>query len=172
MSRFELCDVDDDIKSKIERKSDDLFGSKSGKPQLQVVRVYRSELPEEKDVLCVVGNRDVDNRSQLEVSRQVRIRINLSMHRCKAVANKWPEIQELNSISEIFFIRQDRSWTTLNISRELFEDFLGIYKVFPLLWSCLFTFGRKSEENEFEFPPLQAYRTPSRQLGQPETYGK
>jgi len=32
--------------------------------------------------------------------------------------------------------------------------FMGIYKVMPTFWKHMFTFGRKSEENEYQFPYL------------------
>jgi hypothetical protein len=69
--------------------------------------------------------------------------------------------QESCSSPQVFIIRQDRSWTTLNISRELFEDFLTIYNVFSQFWKFVFTFGRKWTENEFEFPGFRARRSPS-----------
>jgi len=61
--------------------------------------------------------------------------------------------------SQIFTITQGRSWTTLNISRELFEGFMSTYKIMPSFWKYMFTFGRKSEENEFEFPRFGQRRT-------------
>lgn len=61
-------------------------------------------------------------------------------------------LQEANDCSQIFIIRQKRSWTNLQISRDLFEDFLSIYEVFPQFWKCMFAFGKKHKENEFEFP--------------------
>lgn len=67
-----------------------------------------------------------------------------------------PQLQDLASRSEdstqIYTIRQDRSWTTLNISRDMFEGFMDANQVMPPFWKCMFTFGRKSQENEFEFP--------------------
>ncbi len=57
-----------------------------------------------------------------------------------------------NEVTQIFTIDQDRSWTTLNTSREVFEGLMSTYKIMPLFWRYMFTFGRKSEENEFEFP--------------------
>lgn len=63
----------------------------------------------------------------------------------------------------MYTIRQVRSWTTLDISREVFEDFMSTHSITPKLWNCMFTFGRKSEENEFEFPGFR--RRQIRQLG-------
>lgn len=55
---------------------------------------------------------------------------------------------------QVFTIRQDRSWTTLNINRASFEHLLKTHNIFPAFWKHVFTFGRKSEENEFLFPGL------------------
>lgn len=56
-------------------------------------------------------------------------------------------------------IRQDRSWTTLDISRELVEEFTSVYDIFLPFWRVVFTFGRKYLENEFEFPRFRSLHT-------------
>lgn len=56
---------------------------------------------------------------------------------------------------QIFLVRQDRSWTLLNLSRSLFEELVGLYEVFQPFWRHVFTFGRKSKENNFDFPNFQ-----------------
>lgn len=56
-------------------------------------------------------------------------------------------------------IRQEHTYTTLDISRELFEDLLHIYGAFSPIWKVAFTFGRKSEQNEFAFPGIRARRS-------------
>jgi len=55
---------------------------------------------------------------------------------------------------QMLFIRQDRSWTTLNITRNLFEDMFTTLQIFQPFWRCVFTFGRKFKENNFDFPPF------------------
>ncbi len=73
--------------------------------------------------------------------------------------------------SQFFIIRQERSWTTLNISRELFEDLLLVYGVFLPFWRAIFTFGRKSEENEYTFPGFRARRSLHSQITTNVSYG-
>jgi hypothetical protein len=83
-------------------------------------------------------------------------------------------VQKSDVSSQIFIIRQDRSWTSLNVSLELFESFLQIYNVFPQIWKYAFTFGRKYEENEFQFPGFAAGHIPYQRDGvnPSESYGK
>jgi hypothetical protein len=59
----------------------------------------------------------------------------------------------------MYTIRQDRSWTTLNISRDLFQGFVQAHNIMPPFWKFMFTFGRKSEENEFQFPHFARRRS-------------
>ena len=47
----------------------------------------------------------------------------------------------------------------MDISREVFEDFLKTFNVFAEFWKCALVFGRKSEENEFEFPGFRTKRS-------------
>jgi hypothetical protein len=68
-------------------------------------------------------------------------------------------------------LRQDRSWTTLNTSQEIFESLMDAYKIMPNLWKYIFTFGRKSEENEFHFPGFGQRQTSQRSTGS-ATYGQ
>ncbi|KAL4768716.1 hypothetical protein BDW60DRAFT_210735 [Aspergillus nidulans var. acristatus] len=55
----------------------------------------------------------------------------------------------------IYTIQHVRSWKTLDISRELFDRLLAIHQVFPEIWRVLLTFGLRSCENEYGFPPPQ-----------------
>lgn len=59
----------------------------------------------------------------------------------------------------MFKIRQERSWSALNISRELFEDFTGVFGVFAPVWKCVSVFGEKLEEHECDFPGFRSQRT-------------
>ncbi|KAG4422124.1 hypothetical protein IFR04_004751 [Cadophora malorum] len=70
-----------------------------------------------------------------------------------------------NGTSQIFTIQQDRSWTTVNIPREIFETFMETYSITPNFWKCVFTFGRKSEENEFEFPGFNCRKARAEKSG-------
>jgi len=60
--------------------------------------------------------------------------------------------QESNDATQIFTIQQYRSWSTLNLSKEMLERFIETYNISPNFWKCVFVFERKSEENELEFP--------------------
>jgi hypothetical protein len=40
----------------------------------------------------------------------------------------------------------------VNISRDLFDGFVQAHSIMPPFWKFMFTFGRKKEENEFQFP--------------------
>ena len=135
MAMYLKLDDVEGLKEKLDGKADNLFRAKPGVPQLQVSRYGRSNDEEGKEGTSFLGNQDVEDLSEIRSLRQ-----------------------DSASSSEVFSVRQDRSWTTLNISRELFEGFLGQYEVFPQFWKCMFTFGRKDHENEFEFPEFRARR--------------
>lgn len=72
--------------------------------------------------------------------------------------------QASNNLLQVFFVRQEGSWTSLDISRELFEDFVHVFAAFSPVWNCMFTFGKKSTEHECEFPGFKS-RGPSTILG-------
>ncbi|KKA19654.1 hypothetical protein T310_6373 [Rasamsonia emersonii CBS 393.64] len=115
------------LREKIDQRAPRLFQTTKAGSQLEVVRLSQPETPDgEKESN---QNQQVDDRSQIEALRR-----------------------EANNCSQLFIIRQKRSWTNLDIFRDLFEDFIGIYDIFPQLWKCLFAFGKKLRENEFEFP--------------------
>ncbi|MAD84146.1 MAG: hypothetical protein CL912_14380 [Deltaproteobacteria bacterium] len=59
----------------------------------------------------------------------------------------------------------------MNISRESFETFMGTYSITPSFWKSMFTFGRKSEENEFEFPGFNCRKTRAGNSGTALDYG-
>ncbi|EON60848.1 CMGC/CDK protein kinase [Coniosporium apollinis CBS 100218] len=141
-SHLDLYDAES-LRAKIGKKTHDLFKAKPVKPQLQVNRFLKTG-----NGVRFARNRDVEDVSQLEAL-----------------------LHESNDSSQIFVIRQDRSWTTLNISQELFEDFISVYGVFSQLWNITFTFGRKCEENEFAFPGFRARRTPRSGSSPNEFYG-
>jgi hypothetical protein len=132
---LKLHDVDS-LKHKLDGKASDLFKARAGVAQLQVSRYKTSRSEDTKESFSFLRNRDLKDASEIKKLRE-----------------------EPNSNSEVFFVRQDRSWTTLNISRNLLEAFMSQYEVFPQFWKCVFTFGRKDHENEFEFPEFRARRT-------------
>lgn len=68
-------------------------------------------------------------------------------------------MDQTNDHLQIFTIRQEGSWSTLNISNELFTAFVIEFNVFPSFWDCVRTFGFKSEEHECQFPGFQSQRT-------------
>ncbi|KAG9233395.1 hypothetical protein BJ875DRAFT_464248 [Amylocarpus encephaloides] len=143
----------DDLKSlevTIERKAHDLFKGKPGKAPLQVTRISRGLNDENggKGRDRLVTNEDVWDAPRIE-----ELKKNTTEDYC-----------------QIFTIRHDRSWTTLNIQREVFEYLLSIYGIFASFWKCMFTFGRKSVENEFQFPEFKRRRT---QIpGEPRKYSR
>ncbi|KAL1970711.1 hypothetical protein VTN77DRAFT_4355 [Rasamsonia byssochlamydoides] len=113
------------LKEKIDQRVPHLFQTINAGAQLEVMQLSPLKSPDgEKE-----SNQLIEDRSQIKALKK-----------------------EANDCSQLFIIRQKRSWTNLNISRDLFEDFMSIYDVFPPLWKCIFAFGRKHKENEFEFP--------------------
>ncbi|KAH8774172.1 hypothetical protein BGZ57DRAFT_763271 [Hyaloscypha finlandica] len=126
MTFFSSLDDMRTIRMKVDQKAHDLFKEKPGQAPLTVTRILNPQetnaTPFEKDIKV------------LNLSDIKRLR------------------NESKDVSQIFTINQDRSWTTLNTSREVFESFMSTYEIMPPFWRCVFTFGRKSEENEFEFP--------------------
>lgn len=57
-------------------------------------------------------------------------------------------------------ITQNHSWDTLNISEELFRHWLEKLAISTHLWSFIFAFGVKAEENELAFPGFWSRITP------------
>lgn len=68
-------------------------------------------------------------------------------------------VVEANDHVQIFTVGQERSWTTLNISHELFTAFMAAFSVFPSFWKCIRIFGTKYDEHECDFPGFQSQRT-------------
>ncbi|KAH9211753.1 hypothetical protein DL95DRAFT_369317 [Leptodontidium sp. 2 PMI_412] len=133
----------DDLRSlqtKVQEKAHDLFKAKAGISPLQVTRIFRNsranELAEKDNIPHFFKDQDVWNSAQV-----------------KALRN------DSDDATQIFTIRQDRSWTTLNISLDVFEGFMRTFEITPNFWRCMFAFGRKSEENEFEFPGFNRRKT-------------
>lgn len=126
------------LQRRIDGRSPDLFKAYPQRPQLQVNYLSALRLPERNNTLIYQQYQTIHDVEQIE-----------------AFSNK------TNDILQVFTIRQQRSWTTLDISQDLFKGFLEKYGVFHEFWNCAFAFGRKCEENEFEFPSFRMRRTPS-----------
>lgn len=60
--------------------------------------------------------------------------------------------RKANECLRVYTIRHARSWSTLDISRELLDHLIASYQVFTELWRVLLTFGLKERENEYGFP--------------------
>lgn len=142
---LELDDVDI-LREKVDRKAHDLFKARPGVAQLQVSRYGSLRTEDGKEESYSLRNQELKNLSDVRTAQQ-----------------------DPSANSEIFFIRQDRSWTTLNISHDLLQGLMRTYEVFPQFWKCVFTFGRKDHENEFEFPEFRARHSLSEREN--ETYG-
>ena len=146
----------DDVQSlrvKLDERSSDLFKAKPGVAQLSVSRYGRKSEDGIERRTCFARNVEIQDSDQIAAFRH-----------------------DPDSLLQIYTARQDRSWTTLNSSREIFQKLLTEYNVFPQFWKCVFTFGRKTEENEFEFPGFRVRNTvtsePNAQAEQSEVTGK
>ncbi|KAF2084392.1 hypothetical protein K490DRAFT_49258, partial [Saccharata proteae CBS 121410] len=73
---------------------------------------------------------------------------------------------KIEDVVQIYTVQQQRSWTTLDISRKLFEQFLELWHVFPEIWNCVSTFGMKHSELQCSFPTLSIRRSPSKSMEQ------
>lgn len=125
-----------DLMISIDEKSADVFEAKADQMQLEASRLVRKKAAEKGGSLTVKRNVEVKDCADL-----------------KALENK------RDDVFQIFKIRQERSWSALNISRELFEDFTGVFGVFAPVWKCVSVFGEKLEEHECDFPGFRSQRT-------------
>jgi hypothetical protein len=168
MALFSNLDDMRSLRIKIDQKDHDLFKEKSGQAPLTVTRVFKYQ---ENNTNFFEKDRKVLKVSDVNILRNVSVHpySTLAFHSrqsFKVIAFEHTagfstnvNEQETNDASQIFTINQDRSWTTLNTSRDVFEHFMSMYNVMPPFWRYVFTFGRKSEENEFEFPKFGQRRT-------------
>jgi hypothetical protein len=168
MAFFSNLDDMRSLRMKIDQKDYDLFKEKPGQALLTVTRVFKSQ---QNNTKFFEKDRKVSKVSDVRMLRNVSLHLNStpafqSRQYFKVIAFEHTtgfstntNEQETNDASQIFTINQDRSWTTLNTSRDVFESFMSAYNVMPPFWKYIFTFGRKSEENEFEFPKFGQRRT-------------
>ncbi|PLB50949.1 hypothetical protein P170DRAFT_354283 [Aspergillus steynii IBT 23096] len=125
--------MDHHLAEKIASRSHDLFNAREGRPQLEVTTFDRRKDSAKRWSLHVNESSSINELSQLHSLTE-----------------------DTDACAHIYTIRHLRSWTTLNISRELFERLLATYNVFPHFWKTVLTFGRKTEENEYAFPTFRA----------------
>ncbi|EKG19678.1 hypothetical protein MPH_03059 [Macrophomina phaseolina MS6] len=133
--------VDEEIpnlRASIEEKSASIFETKAGKAQLEVSCLARQKENSEDEPFAVKRNVELNSTEQLEALQK-----------------------EHDDHFQIFKIRQARSWSTLNISNELFQEFARLFGVFQALWKCVFTFRMRSEEHEYDFPGFKSQRVPT-----------
>ncbi|KAI9036742.1 uncharacterized protein KD926_001376 [Aspergillus affinis] len=124
--------MDHHLAEKIESRSQDLFKARNDRPQLEVTTFDRIKNSTEQWSLQIKQNLSISELSQLHILTE-----------------------DTDACAQIYTIRHLRSWTTLNISHELFERLLKTYNVFPHFWKTVLTFGRKTEENEYAFPTFR-----------------
>ncbi|KAF2796751.1 hypothetical protein K505DRAFT_189315, partial [Melanomma pulvis-pyrius CBS 109.77] len=125
------------LQRRIDGRSPDLFKAFPPRPQLQVNCLSALRRHEPNDTLVYRQDQTIENVEQIE-----------------ALSNN------IDNILQVFTIRQQRSWTTLDISQGLFQEFLEKYNVYHEFWNCAFAFGRKCGENEFEFPSFRMRQNP------------
>jgi len=131
-SQIQLDD-DQSLLAKLDKKSSNLFKAKPGVAQIYVSRYGKTIVDGVERSSCLANNEEVRDSDTIMSLRH-----------------------DPESPFQIYTVRQDRSWTTLNSSRSMFQKLLTEHNVFPQFWKCVFTFGRKTEENEFEFPGFRA----------------
>ncbi|KAL2063166.1 hypothetical protein VTL71DRAFT_6238 [Oculimacula yallundae] len=138
------------LHTQLDERAHNLFKSKTGTAPFQVTRVVNNEdsgvASERGNFTRLVRDIDVCDLAQLKVLRN------------------------LEDCTQIFTVGQDRSWTTLNISQDIFESFMKIYEITPHFWKHLLTFGRKSGGNEFQFPGFSRCRSSPSDWESPSKY--
>lgn len=135
------------LQRKIEAKANNLFIKTAEKNSLQVIRYSVSGITKKQP-----ENATLEMISKIcEVSQ-----INL--------------LEKAGDRCQIFIVRHDRCWERLNVERELFEHLLSSYDVCNQFWRCVFAFGLKERENEFDFPRFKT-RTSRRLSNGVDSYG-
>lgn len=149
MARSSSLDDPQSLESKINAKAGDLFREKPGQAPLQVNRIFK-RMREEGGVErnCFERNLDVNDLARVEALKNVRPGLYwFYLPQPNALL-----FQDHDDSTQIFVIRHARQWSTLHTSRDMVEGFMSIYNVMPTFWKHIFTFGRKSEEHEYQFP--------------------
>ncbi|PKY07200.1 hypothetical protein P168DRAFT_90161 [Aspergillus campestris IBT 28561] len=131
--------LDHYLAERVESKATDLFQARKDRPQLEASFLYRSAAS--------------DNVWSLEKSPIVHINSAEELEKAESASS--------NACAQIYTIRHQRSWTTLNISHKLFQELLEKHRVFHHFWRSILTFGWRFEENEYGFPAFRAKRSQS-----------
>ncbi|KAF2652028.1 hypothetical protein K491DRAFT_760648 [Lophiostoma macrostomum CBS 122681] len=133
-SYLDLYD-DETLQSRIDEKNGGLFEACPGRPELQLNCLSSS--PSRSDVPSY------------------------------ALGHAIQDVQELQDLSnnegplQVYTIRHQNTWSTLDISETLFKGLLERYDVFQDFWGCVLAYGVKCVENEFDFPGCRFQSTPT-----------
>ncbi|KAL6238798.1 hypothetical protein BDW75DRAFT_227612 [Aspergillus navahoensis] len=122
------------ITERANARSDKLFRAKPNRMQLQLQTVYRVAEDSGRYTFELGPRKQINRVGELE-------------HACV--------VEKSNECFRIYTIQHIRTWSTLDISRELLDGLFGVHQIFPELWRVLLTFGLKSCENEYGFPVAQ-----------------
>ncbi|KAL9063518.1 MAG: hypothetical protein Q9157_008208 [Trypethelium eluteriae] len=128
MTSFHKHD-DKALAAKILTKSQEVFMAREGTAQLQLISKFDEAPMDRKTASSVPESKRIAHRSHID-----------ALYR------------ERNASPHVLAISQENTWASLDISLDLFKDFLDVYNVFAKFWNCIFVFSRKNKENEFEFP--------------------
>lgn len=113
----------------------EIFLAQEDRPQLEATRLYAAKSSADRNAMAF--KTEIELRSSKDIL----------------------DLKHANDPLQIFTIRQARSWTTLDISFELYTAFTAAFNVFPPFRKCVETFGVKCDEHECEFPGFQSQRT-------------
>ncbi|KAF7889981.1 uncharacterized protein EAF02_002396 [Botrytis sinoallii] len=133
MAQYLHLDDSKALQCKIEARANNLFIKTAEKSSFQVIRLSKSvNIRKQPIIPTFQKNLDVCEVSQVNI------------------------LKGTDDVCQIFIVRHDRCWARLNIERALFEHFINSYEVCEEFWKCVFAFGLKQRENEFEFPRLRS----------------
>lgn len=133
MARWMVDDVEI-IKAEVEKNSSRLFQKISNSFELAVSRLSRLGDDTGKIGEGVIRDEKIDNLGQISA------------------------LKPSNNCCQIFIVRHNHCWDRLKITHELFQGILNEYSIFLPFWKCVFPFGQRVEENEFQFPAFRARR--------------
>ncbi|KAE8353248.1 hypothetical protein BDV28DRAFT_133503 [Aspergillus coremiiformis] len=133
--------VDQSLEERVNARSSNLFKARNQLPQLVVFVLVLSE--------------DSCGRRTWQAKQPIQINDISELDRLQQ--------EEITACVQIYTVAQVRSWTTLNISSELFRHLLNTQSAFPHFWRSVLTFGMKVAENEYAFP---SFRAQNSQTGQ------
>ncbi|KAL2824961.1 hypothetical protein BJY01DRAFT_262813 [Aspergillus pseudoustus] len=122
--------MDQYLIERVNTRSSKIFKEKHGRAQLELSIIDRIH----------------DGSGDYVLARQPKTQIN------QIEELKKSSTQTSNECSRIYTIQHTRSWTTLDISRPLFDQLLDTHKIFNGLWRTILAFGMRLCENEYGFP--------------------